>query len=249
MNEPLASPVEHDDRGADPGADPGAGPVAPVRQLRADAAKNRVRVLLAAEALCGEQGIDIRVEEIAERAGVGVGTVYRHFASRDLIVQAVIERAFEQWIAMAEEARARLEPGVAFFEFVTSVVTARMAGSSFLASQLWSAETRLAITERALPALEALMDGAKEAGTLRPEIRLSDVVVLLRGLREMVDSIEPRLPGAWHRVMGLMLDGFRTHPEPPKGRIVPTEKLVTALCGTVSPAPSKAAPSATGTPA
>jgi AcrR family transcriptional regulator len=225
-----------------------APPATPVRHLRADAVKNRIRLLDAAESLCAEHGIDIRVEEIAERAGVGVGTVYRHFASRDAIIQAVIDLGFEQWIAMAEDARARLEPGLAFFSFIDTVVTTRVVGSSFLASQWWSAETRRAITHRALPALTALMDGAKDAGTLRPEIELSDVIVLLRGLREMVDSVEPRLPGAWRRVMGLMLDGFRTRPEPPSGRVVPAKKLVSALCRAV---PEAARPRAdhTGTPA
>jgi len=91
---------------------------APVKALRADAARNRDALLTAARHRFARDGFDVPVEEIAQQAGVAVGTVYRHFPTKDALVDAVIERAFTELADEAEAALSAADPGAAFFAFV-----------------------------------------------------------------------------------------------------------------------------------
>src|SRR4051794_39871605 len=101
---------------------------APVRPLRADAARNRARVLDAARAAFAEGGLDVGVEEIARRAGVGKGTLYRRFPTKEALVRAIFDDILEEIARLVEEADAEPDPWTAFARYLHA--TARMQASN-----------------------------------------------------------------------------------------------------------------------
>ena len=157
------------------------------RALRADAERNRRRLLDAAQALFRERGLDVGVAEIAQRAGVGRGTLFRNFPTKqDLIAAIVIERMHE-----ATEYGRRLvdapDADEALFAFLEEVVGRQQldralfeaVGETFLANQ----EIRAAHAE-IVGGLEELLNRAKDAGAVRSDVGAMDVLMLLKGVCE-----------------------------------------------------------------
>src|ERR1700744_873142 len=101
---------------------------APVRPLRADAARNRARVLDAARTAFAEAGLDVGVEEIARRAGVGKGTLYRRFPTKEALVRAIFEDVLDDFDAIASSVAREPDAGVAFAAFLRE--SARMQGTN-----------------------------------------------------------------------------------------------------------------------
>lgn len=157
------------------------------RGLRADAERNRRRLLDAAETLFRERGLDVGVAEIAERAGVGRGTLFRNFASKeDLIAAIVVERMREA----VEEARALVEtgdPGEALFEFLWS-----MAGRQQLDRGLFEAVGDAWLVNDGIRAAQAevvgvlgeLLGRAQETGAVRGDVGAMDVLIMFKGVCE-----------------------------------------------------------------
>jgi AcrR family transcriptional regulator len=171
------------------------------RALRSDAERNRRRVLDAAEALFRERGLDVGVAEIAERAGVGRGTLFRNFPTKQhLIAAIVIERMGEA----ADRARARLadsDAGRALFD-----VLEEMVGAQRLNRALFDAIADTFLADAAIRAahaevvdvLEQLLNRAKEAGVVRSDIGAMDVLMMLKGVCEAAAAlahVEPEIAG------------------------------------------------------
>ena len=93
-------------------------PTAPIRSMRADAIRNREAVIEAARALMATEGLDAQMDDIARAAGVGVGTVYRHFPTKDDLIFALAEHRFQRLAEFATEALAEEDPGPAFERFL-----------------------------------------------------------------------------------------------------------------------------------
>ncbi|WP_020668757.1 TetR/AcrR family transcriptional regulator [Amycolatopsis nigrescens] len=164
--------------------------------LRADARRNRARVLAAAEAAFAASGTTVPLDEIARRAGVGAGTVYRHFPSKEALFEAVVLERIEQ---LAQQARAKLaeqgDPGPAFFEFfavVAEQATLNKAlcdaleastGLGFKAEQGVDNDFRAAFGE--------LLTRAQRAGAVRADIEVADVRALLAGYLAMERGSAP----------------------------------------------------------
>ncbi|MEU9844544.1 helix-turn-helix domain-containing protein, partial [Actinomadura sp. NPDC048032] len=96
---------------------------APGRPLRADALRNRAKVLAAAEEVFAVQGTSASTEEVARKAGVGIGTVFRHFPTKESLLEAVLVALLKRLAAEARDLRAAADPGAAFFGFFTRVVS------------------------------------------------------------------------------------------------------------------------------
>src|ERR1700753_1767298 len=145
-------------------------------KLRADARRNRERVLRAARDAFAESGYDVPLDEIAARAGVGAGTVYRHFPSKEALFEAVITARIEDLVADAQARAATDEPGLAFFGFL-----ARVAAEATAKRDLPDAIAIPGALQGAIhSALDQLLTRAQAAGAVRPGITAADLIVLLK---------------------------------------------------------------------
>ncbi|MBM7856823.1 TetR/AcrR family transcriptional regulator [Lentzea nigeriaca] len=154
--------------------------------MRADAARNREKVLDAARELFAAQGYEVPLDEIAVRAGVGPGTVYRHFPTKQALFQAVTEARVAALIASANEPTD--DPAAALFAFL-----GRMADEAEVKRDMSDAITVSSDLRKNLhAALDGLLTRAQEAGAVRADVTATDLVVLMKGmLQSMHEGANP----------------------------------------------------------
>jgi AcrR family transcriptional regulator len=174
---------------------------------RRDARRNHDRVLAAAREVLGESGADACMEEIAARAGVGVGTVYRRFASKDALIDELLQLALEQILSATERALARAD-GHGLEELL------RALGQSFAdharyASLLLARHTDDATAHRIRAAIDELTARARAAGTVNPGVTGGDVLVLVWAMRGLVQAAGAAAAEAWPRFLDIHLAGLR----------------------------------------
>ncbi|MET8763917.1 helix-turn-helix domain-containing protein [Lentzea sp. NPDC004782] len=144
--------------------------------MRADAARNREKVLEAARELFASKGYDVPLDEIASRAGVGPGTVYRHFPTKQALFQAVTEARVAAMIASAEQPWT--DPKEALFAFL-----GRMADEASAKRDMSDAITVSPELRKNLhAALGTLLHRAQEAGSVRTDVTATDLVILMKGM-------------------------------------------------------------------
>ncbi|MBU3064560.1 TetR/AcrR family transcriptional regulator [Nocardia sp. NEAU-G5] len=190
--------------------DDNPGPVA--KPLRADARRNRDQVLAVAREMLATDGSSVSFDEIARRAGVGVGTVYRHFPTRNALFEAVVLGRVEKF---AERARTLSAAGTAPAEAFGGYF-AHLVGEVALNQALCEAvdggdNTAITIPGHLLDdfhrSFETLLAQAKEAGAIRPDVDIADVLDLLIGVA--VAERRARLRGAPNQLITVVLDGLR----------------------------------------
>jgi AcrR family transcriptional regulator len=178
----------------------------------------RARVLEAARSVFVSEGIDAPMPEIARAAGVGVGTVYRHFPSKEELIGALVHERLEWFV---HEADAALERPDAWEALVDLVVTSaqRQSADAVLSEALQLASGCAAVGDQialAGDALERLLARAKEQGTLRQDVDVMDLRCIFVAVRSVL-----RCPtvddGAWRRLLGVVLDGLRADAAHPLG--------------------------------
>ena len=178
----------------------------PPRAGRRDAVRNYHRILDAAREVLGESGAEASMEEIAARAGVGVGTVYRKFASKDALIDELLRLAMEEITAATERALARTD-GHGLDELL------RALGQSFAdharyANLFLERPTDPAAGGRIRAAIGELTARAATAGTVDPGITAADVMALIWAMRGLVQAGEVALPD-WQRFLDIHLAGLR----------------------------------------
>lgn len=183
------------------------------RPLRRDAERNRERVLAAAKELFVEQGLDVGVEEIARRAGVGMGTLYRRFPNKEALIEAILRTVVDHLRSIAEEVLATEPPATALRTFFTRSITAEACQWAFLSSRLWSGRTSDLLFADVVPLVGQMLTRAQEAGAVRRDVVLSDLIVLVRSMRVVLDLTSEHSPDAWRRHLDILLDGLRPHPQ------------------------------------
>jgi AcrR family transcriptional regulator len=181
------------------------------RPLRADARRNRERVLAAARAVFSEHGREAQMDDVARRAGVGVGTLYRHFPTKQALLGALIVDAFDRIAAEARRALDAEDP----WEGLTRVLwcaAENLAGdrafSEAMASDLevppGATAGQVSLTE----SVAELMRRAKLSGSLRPDAQIDDIPMLMCGVG-MGTIKAHRVPQAWRRHLAIVIDGLR----------------------------------------
>jgi AcrR family transcriptional regulator len=181
------------------------------KPLRADARRNREKVLAAARAVFAEQGVDAQMDDVARRADVGVGTVYRHFPTKDALITALTDEVFEVIAAHARELLELDDPWEAFRQAMW-FAGEKTAGDRAFAEILGAAQGSM---PRSCPGKEDLIATTSElmrrsiaAGKMRADAMIDDIPLLMCGVGSAVTVPHPR-PEAWRRHLAIVLDGLR----------------------------------------
>jgi len=177
------------------------------RPLRRDAERNRERLLAAASRVFAEHGPDAGVDEIARVAGVGTGTLYRRFPTKDALMSALVADALDSMLRLAEAAAT--EPDGTGLERFLEGASAYQAQHRGCLSRLWSYDGDSETTDRLRTAVARLLTDAKRHGRVRPEIAETDVTMLMWSLREVILTTGDVAPDAWRRHLGILLAGLR----------------------------------------
>jgi AcrR family transcriptional regulator len=188
---------------------PGALPVPrpDVRPLRADARRNREAILRAARAVFAHKGADAQIDDVARRAKVGVGTVYRHFPTKDALLDALVRERFCAICAMADEALAGADAWESFRELIWRSAELNAADRGFCDAVANQDTTSLVAECGLMERVERLMARARAQGAMRADATTDDLSLMMCGLGPVIRTIPS--PDAWRRYVALMLDGLR----------------------------------------
>jgi AcrR family transcriptional regulator len=183
----------------------------PVRAERADKARNRARILAAASEAFAARGVETQMDDVAARAGLGVGTLYRHFATKEALMVALVERKFLQILEVTRRGieRADAEPFEGFCAVMregSEVAAADAAAQDALqraGDVIWEGVAPVVAELQA--ATQVLIDRAQAAGTMRTDIAASDIPMLMCGVSATMSVPE----WEWRRYLEIVLDGLR----------------------------------------
>jgi AcrR family transcriptional regulator len=187
---------------------------APGRPLRADAARNRTLILDAARAAFAEGGLDVGVEEIARRAGVGKGTLYRRFPTKEALVQAIFDDILTEYEELAANATEHADPGAAFADFLDAAARMQASNQGFydvVTQRLGTSALNAGQRRRFIDAAASPLRRAQDAGRVRTDLVPEDIQLMLRMLGA---TTRPAMDGSamddrWPRYLALLLDALR----------------------------------------
>jgi AcrR family transcriptional regulator len=192
--------------------------VTSTRPLRADAARNRRLLLAAAADEFAERGLDASVADIARRAGVGKGTVFRHFATKDDLIAAIVLDRIDALNAVGARLLEAADPGAALLEFLTVAAHQRQQRDlSFLqeAGELTAEVTR--VRTQMFHTVHRLVDRAREHGAVRADVTGADIILLMCAPNYVTSYVPDASPDLWQRYLAIIFDGLRpegAHPLP-----------------------------------
>jgi AcrR family transcriptional regulator len=173
--------------------------------MRSDALKNRERLLVAAGQVFEEKGLEASVADVARAAGVGMGTLYRRFPSKDALIEALVSEVLEATIAMAQDAAARPHgTGLEHFLEASSAYQAEHLGCL---PKLWSSDHPLVQTARQL--IAGLLADAQAHGRVRLDLQSTDVSLVMWSIRGVLETTGSNAPEAWKRQLDLLIAGMR----------------------------------------
>jgi AcrR family transcriptional regulator len=178
----------------------------PHRAIRRDAVRNHHRILDAARDVLGESGASASMEEIAARAGVGVGTVYRRFASKDALIDELLRLALQEIVAVAERSLARTD-GYGLDELLHGIGHS-LADHARYADLLLQRPTDPAASRRMRAAIDELTARARAAGAVDPGTTAGDVMALIWAMRGLIQTAGEAAPTPWQRFLDIHLAGL-----------------------------------------
>jgi AcrR family transcriptional regulator len=184
-----------------------------VRKPRADSLRNRDQLLAAAKMAFADHGADVALEEIARRAGVGIGTLYRHFPNRDAVLAAVYQREVDQLTVQGEALLAAKPAGDALEAWLDLLVdyldTKKVVVPALRASD-GGAQVYAASGGTVMAAYDRLVEAARDAGAIRADISNDDMRRILTGLSTGYD--QPGWAPSARRLIGVLLVGLKPLP-------------------------------------
>jgi AcrR family transcriptional regulator len=188
----------------------------PARPLRADAERNRQRILRAAAEVFNERGLEVSLDEVARHAGVGVGTVYRRFRTKEELVEALFMDRIDSIAALAEAACEATDPWsglVSFMEQMGQMLADDMGLRQMLMFATYCFDNVAYARQRNAPVVARLVQRAQAAGQLRSDLRQTDIPFIIFVLTEATQLARDVSPEIWRRYLGLVLDGMRAERE------------------------------------
>jgi AcrR family transcriptional regulator len=182
------------------------------RPLRRDAERNRRRILEAAAEVFAARGLGVTMDDIAEHAGVGVGTVYRRFPQKELLIDALFEDRIEAFVTLAQQALTEDDPWEALIRFLErgqALQAANRGVKELMQSTAHGRERVGSVRERLAPLGQRLIERAQAAGQLRRDIEVTDLPLIQVMLGAIVDFTRDVEPDAWRRLFAIIVDGLR----------------------------------------
>ena len=194
------------------------------RPLRKDAERNRQRILDAAAELFTERGLGVTLNDIAHHADVGVGTVYRRFPDKELLIDALFEDRLMELMDLAERSLEDPDPWHGFVAFLEGAceLQARDKGLKQLLFATPEGCARVeGVRSRMLPIAAALVNRAQQAGALREDAAPQDIVAIQWMVGSIVDHAGAASPELWRRYLELVVGALRADPPRPQPLAVP----------------------------
>ena len=205
-------PSEHDPEapGSSRPIDTAHAPAA--KPLRRDAERNRQLILQAARELFAERGIAVTLDDVAARAGVGVGTVYRRFPSRDAIVDELFVSRIDEIVENARRSLELEDPWASVVQLFEGYMVLQAGDRSFGPVILTDAHGRGALDEARVklrPIVAQIVERAQQAGVLRTDFEATDVPMIILMVGTLQSAVRDVAPDAWRRQLAIILDGLR----------------------------------------
>jgi len=183
------------------------------RPLRRDAERNRQRILQAAREVFAERGLTASLDEIARHAEVGVGTVYRRFPDKQMLVDALFEDRVAEVVAAFERGLAHPDPWEGFASALETILALQADDrglKDFLRLEGGACHGIDEARRRIAPLGARLLERAQADGSIRPDLVPSDIPLLQVALGSLIDATRDLDPDLWRRFLALSLDGLRT---------------------------------------
>jgi AcrR family transcriptional regulator len=183
------------------------------RVPRADAVRNLAKILQAAEEVFAAEGLAVPIDEVARRAGVGVGTVYRHFPTKEALFEAIVVSRLEALIERAQELSTATDACAALFAFVDDLVTLAVEKKDIhdeLARAGVTEQLSAPIKDKLTARVEVLLQRAQAAGAVRPDVNIVDLTTLLMGT--CMAAGQQGRPDCTARLVAVICDGLRSAP-------------------------------------
>jgi AcrR family transcriptional regulator len=184
----------------------------PTRPLRRDAERNRQRILKAASEVFTEFGLDVTLDEVARHAGVGVGTVYRRFGTKEDLVAALFEDRVDTIATLAERAAEEPDPWtglVRFMEQAAELLADDLGLRQLLMFATYGRDHVAYARQRNQPLVERLLARAQAAGQVRGDLGPTDIPFIVFVLTEATVLARQASPDIWRRYLTLIMDGMR----------------------------------------
>ncbi|NYF11152.1 AcrR family transcriptional regulator [Leifsonia sp. AK011] len=183
------------------------------KHVRKDAARNRARLLEAAREVFAERGLEATLDDVAGRAGVGIGTAYRHFANKQELAAEILIASSDRMVAEAQaalEAEDAWEALVGFFEGAIERMSQDRGLHDTLVQQRGPV-TSSPFREALIEAIVELFERAQRAGVIRPDAVPTDVAPIFGMMGVAIDMASASSPDLWRRYLQLWFDGLRAH--------------------------------------
>src|SRR3954452_17590996 len=205
-------------------------PEATTRPLRKDAAKNRERLLTAARELFAEHGLGVTLNDVAHHAGVGVGTVYRRFPDKELLIDTLFQDQLDEWARIYEEGLAAPDPWhavVSTHERALELWAHNRGLKEILLGSPQASERATQQRAQLHPLAAKLIERAQAAGEIRADATTQDYGVVLMMVGAVMDAAEDVSPELWRRYLRIALQGLRPEATPleplPVAAVEPTQ--------------------------
>lgn len=186
------------------------------RPLRSDAERNRLRILAAARDVFAERGVAATLDDVAHHAGVGVGTVYRRFPTKEALAEAVFVDRLAEVVATAERYAAEKDAWtglIGFLQTCSEMHAADRGLRDVVLGEGFGTRHFAEAGERLEPLVLALVQRAQDEGTLRPDFDPHDIPILMMLVSEVAHHSAGVRPDAYRRYLKLLIDGLRASPD------------------------------------
>jgi AcrR family transcriptional regulator len=197
------------------------------QQLRKDAERNRQRILEAARELFAERGLGVTLNDVAHHAGVGVGTVYRRFPNKEVLIDTLFQEHLDEWRRLFEEGLDDPDPWhavVSVHERALELWARNRGLKEFLLGSPHASKRATQQRAQLHPLAEKLIKRAQDAGEVRPDATTQDFGVVMLMIGEVMDAAQSVSPELWRRYLRIALQGLRPASAPLEPLPVPAVK-------------------------